>query len=112
MEGEAARLRNLLALNAVSKSHELKQIWIQDPHETVQQRGGVENPVTNLFEYCEMAAKENYYADGWLLQALAFESSKKTWSFGNMMNSHGKGILLKASLKENKETPWRPLACV
>lgn len=82
LEREAARLR-LLAVNAVSKSRELKQFWLQDPHGTVQQRGGIENPATNFSEYCEMAANKNYYADGWLLQALAWKLKKDfvIWKF-------------------------------
>ncbi len=101
MEWEAARLR-LLAASAVSKSQDLKQVWVPDPNETIKQRGGIENPATTFPEYCEMAANKSFYADGYLLQALALKLKKDLAIFGNTMNIDGKGTCLKELLKENK----------
>ena len=60
----------------MSKSQDLKQVWVPDPNETIKQRGGIENPATTFPEYCEMAANKSFYADGYLLQALALKLKK------------------------------------
>ena len=84
LEREAARLRHL-AVKVVEKSQDMQEAWVPDPNETVQQRGGVEKPAATFAEYCNLASAKAFYADGYLLQALAtkLQTHIVVWKYTN-----------------------------
>ncbi len=67
---EAAQLR-VLAVGRVKADPDFKEQWVPDPHETPDLRCGQEEPIKTFEEYISLAAKKGFYADGFLLQALA-----------------------------------------
>jgi hypothetical protein len=69
-EREGARLRTL-AVKELASCRLSKKVWVHDPQETVSMRGGIVDPPKTFEEYLELAAMKKFYADGWLIQALA-----------------------------------------
>ena len=69
-EREGARLRTL-AVKELASCKLSRKIWVHDPQETVTMRGGMVDPPKNFEEYFKLAAMKKFYADGWLIQALA-----------------------------------------
>ena len=66
---EAANLR-LLAVRRLKNNAAYREAWLPDPSETSSHRGGAK-AAESFEDYCALAAKQGFYADGMLLQALS-----------------------------------------
>lgn len=67
---EAARLRTL-AVAGLKQNPDFKATWAADPEEKPVHRAGAVLPAQTFDEYLNLVSKQSFYADGFLLQALA-----------------------------------------
>lgn len=67
---EAARLR-VMAVQEVSKNPVYRKSSAVDPQEQAHHRGGIATAAQDFDEYLLQAAKQNFYGDGFLIQAMA-----------------------------------------